>query len=333
MQTNTGFNQLASDPCVFVDKNRQIILAIYVDDILVACPNDNIADQVYHELQISFELKRGNKHGEINKFLGIQYITSADKILLSQEQYIDKLAELYRCEDANNRDSSGEYIHNSEAKIDEKLPIANLVGSLLFIATRTRPDILYSVRRLASFISKPNATLWKAAKNILIYIITTKHFKLRFNRPKDMTLKLFMDASFASSYEEERSVTGILIMLDDCPISWSSTTQQIASSSAADSELYALCEGVKEFLITDILAHELLTPLHKIILCDNKILVNSVNDQPKKKMRAAITRAKFVRDQLIFNNYKLSHVGTKQQKADIFTKRFKIDFNPSQFYN
>lgn len=330
---DSAFVQMDSDPCIFMDKKRMVTIAIYVDDILLACPNSSIANDIFNELSQHFELSRTGD-GTLNHFLGITFHRNDDTIAIEQSAYIKKLLRDYRCEDTKGRSSPGEYIHNDAHTKDTKLPCASLVGSLMYIATRTRPDILYTVRRLASYISYPNEQLWSAAKNTLKYLAQTIDYKLKFTAPTDeISLDLFTDASFASSYENEKSVTGIFVFAGGSPITWTSSSQQIASASAAESELYALTDGIKELIIADITAFELLGEIkNKNIFCDNTVTIAAIRDQPRKKMRATITRTKFAQDQILRYNFALQYTSTETQKADMLTKKFKQSFDLAQLF-
>ena len=44
------------------------------------------------------------------------------------------------------------------------------VGSLLYLSTKTRPDIAFAVGNVARFCSQPNNEHWKAVKRILCYL-------------------------------------------------------------------------------------------------------------------------------------------------------------------
>jgi hypothetical protein len=48
----------------------------------------------------------------------------------------------------------------------EKIPYINAVGSLMYLATMTRPDIAYTVGVLARFNSNPGMAHWKAVKHL-----------------------------------------------------------------------------------------------------------------------------------------------------------------------
>jgi hypothetical protein len=57
---------------------------------------------------------------------------------------------------------------------DEKLPYRELVGSLLFIARLTRPDIAFVTSKLSPFVSCFDENHWVAAKKVLRYLKGTK---------------------------------------------------------------------------------------------------------------------------------------------------------------
>lgn len=52
------------------------------------------------------------------------------------------------------------------AQVKDK-PYMNLVGSLLYAAILTRPDIANAVRLVSRYISNPGTQHWKAARRIL----------------------------------------------------------------------------------------------------------------------------------------------------------------------
>ena len=50
------------------------------------------------------------------------------------------------------------------------VPYMNAVGSLMYLATTTRPDIAYAVGVLARFNSNPGIVHWKAVKHLFRYL-------------------------------------------------------------------------------------------------------------------------------------------------------------------
>ena len=57
-----------------------------------------------------------------------------------------------------------------------------LIGSLLWIALLSRPDIVNAVRAVARYCSAPKMIHWKAALGILGYALMTSSFGITFQR-------------------------------------------------------------------------------------------------------------------------------------------------------
>ena len=55
-----------------------------------------------------------------------------------------------------------------------------IVGSAIYLANYTRPDILYCIGQLARFISKPSKTHYQFAKHILRYLNKTKTIEILY---------------------------------------------------------------------------------------------------------------------------------------------------------
>ena len=59
-----------------------------------------------------------------------------------------------------------------------KYGYANLIGSLMYLAIATRPDIAYSVNKLAQYTLAPRSKHWTAIKRIFRYLKGTKYYEL-----------------------------------------------------------------------------------------------------------------------------------------------------------
>lgn len=94
-----GLRQTQSDPCTFIrEGDASIILAIYVDDGLIATKEDESADCLLRELGNEFKITIR----ELKLFLGFQISVQSDgSIFVNQANYIKKLLEKFRMEDAN----------------------------------------------------------------------------------------------------------------------------------------------------------------------------------------------------------------------------------------
>ena len=112
-----------------------------------------------------------------------------------------------------------------------------LVGSLIWLSTRTRPDIVYSQSRISSMATKAPIAAFKEGQRVLRYLQGTKNLGLQFKACKDFQRVIgYTDANFSA----KRSQTGALIKLGVNVITWRSIKQNEVSPSSAESEVQAL---------------------------------------------------------------------------------------------
>jgi len=71
---------------------------------------------------------------------------------------------------------------DEEAQISKEFPYGEIVGSLLYLSTITRPDISHAIGTLCRFMSKWNSKHIAAVKHILRYVKGTKTLALTFKR-------------------------------------------------------------------------------------------------------------------------------------------------------
>jgi hypothetical protein len=77
---NLGFTECKTDQCTFYSTERQILIAVYVDDLLMlGKPEDN--ERCVAELSQRFKLRN---HGPVKSFLGLNVEYTNDGIQLNQ---------------------------------------------------------------------------------------------------------------------------------------------------------------------------------------------------------------------------------------------------------
>lgn len=119
-----------------------------------------------------------------------------------------------------------------------------LVGSLLFIARMTRPDVAIHVNLLGWLAEDPSAINFQAATKVLTYLLSTKSEGVIIRRPSNLQLEAFADASYGDP--EARSQTGVLMTMGQQPVGWYSRRQDILCLSITEAEYVADCKGVKD---------------------------------------------------------------------------------------
>ena len=116
----------------------------------------------------------------------------------------------------------------------------------------------------------------------------------------------------------------MVIMMNGGPITWSSRLQKITAQSSAESEIYAVCEAVKEAIHIKLLCEE------NVIRASNKPMVvyedNSAcialghSLKNSKSAKHFQVRLRFLQEHVRDKTIEFEKVDTKEQLADGFTK-------------
>lgn len=179
-----GFLQCLADACVFrlMEEGRVVmIIVIHVDDIF-AVGEKQRCDQFGRDLNEMVPVKN---LGELRWYSACFYERDVERGLLkiSQQTYAEELAAEYGVEWGKSVPLPAS-VKLTEFDEDEEcdFPFRELVGSLMWLATQTRPDIANAVRAVARYCASPKTVHWKAALGILGYVRRTSWMGITFHR-------------------------------------------------------------------------------------------------------------------------------------------------------
>ena len=131
------------------------------------------------------------------------------------------------------------------------MPYGEAVGSLMYLMVGTRPDIAFSVSRLARYVGNPTTERWKAVKQLLRYVSGTASYGICYGcDDSDLTPVCYSDSDWGSDLESRRSTIGWIIMMSGSPICWGSKQQEVVALSSTEAEYVALCTAGKEVVWT-----------------------------------------------------------------------------------
>ena len=101
----------------------------------------------------------------------------AGTIEISQESYIRRVFERFKICRTSTIPASPAKDYRSVKEDEDAGDVAfrEVVGSLMWIANQTRPDISNAVRAVARHSYEPKKSHWKAAQKILNYLLETAH--------------------------------------------------------------------------------------------------------------------------------------------------------------
>ena len=170
-----NFTQSQAEPCIFIrrsSKGHVSIIALYVDDLIIVATTETEMNEIKASLRQNFKM---TDMGSLHFCLRVHVEQSTDMIKLSQKQYIQKLLKKYGLDDANPVSTPMDLnvrlvADDGSSKLTDKIRYQSMVGSLLYVAVATRPDISQAVRVVSKFNSAPTEAHLNAVKRILRYL-------------------------------------------------------------------------------------------------------------------------------------------------------------------
>ena len=101
-----------------------------------------------------------------------------------------------------------------------KTPYHKAIGSLMYAAVTTRPDIAIAVSALSQFLSNPGKVHWEEVKCVLHYLSGTKHHSLTYGN-KHHNLIGFTDAmAHHRSTTKQSQCKGVHSLMPDLGCFW-----------------------------------------------------------------------------------------------------------------
>lgn len=327
-----GFNQLASDPCVYRSaRETMLLIAVYVDDLLVAGRNTKQISAAKESLSRRFRM---HDLGPLQHFLGIlvQQDRSRGQIWIGQPAYITKMLHNFGMEESKPVSTPSDSNSKLTKRTEEEEPAVQAqyqaaVGCLLYLSTKTRPDVAFAVGNVARFCSDPSQTHWSAVKRILRYLQGTIELGILYQQEVQPCIG-FSDADWGGSLDDRKSTSGYLFMWNKGAVSWRSQKQKCVALSTAESEYVALASAAQEAiwmaqLIGDMTAEG---AREMEILEDNQSAIEmSSNPKYHGRTKHIDIRHHFIRDQVEQGNVRLTYCPTKEMVADLLTKSIPAD--------
>ena len=247
-----GFRQCLVDPCIFIHCERRLLIALHVDDMLIGGPH--ITDISWFKEAIAQKYKVKDL-GEVKKIIGIRVIRDRANrtIHLDQEAYLEKvLQDAQMLQETSrptripmNGDSCIRPAGPEDDRVDRALYQKN-VGSVMYAAINTRPDISFAVGKLSQYVTDPAKHHEQAMKYLLRYLRSTIKRRLTYRASGSNQVTGYTDASYAADRQDRKSTMGTIFLLGGGPISWSSRKQKSVSTSTTEAEYMAPSSGAKQ---------------------------------------------------------------------------------------
>ena len=340
--TSMGFRRVQSDHGLYtlLQNDSKVFMTVFVDDIMLAGSDNTILDSVVKSLSQHFKLC---DLGHTTQLLGLEIHRDHPNhhLHLSQSQYIVNLLQEHGMDDCKpvatplnpgSRLSTSMSPQNaSEASEMHSVPYISVVGSLMYLAVTTRPDITYAAGVLARFNSNPGQLHWQAAKHVLRYLKGTMEHKLVY-QPTDhpQLFTTYSDADHGGNPDNGKSTGGYVVKIGSGAVSWSSKLQSLVALSTTEAEHISAVEAGKEILwmrqFMGELGYETSGP-SQLNMDNQSAIAVSKNPEHHGKMKHLSLCLFWIRDAVQEGLISPTFVTTQNMVADIFTKaldRFKV---------
>ena len=302
------------------------IIAVYVDDILLAGKTDQKINEVKQELAELFKMK---DMGELHHFLGVKVVQkpSSKEVWIGQEAYTKSMLEIFSMESSkpvNTPINPGTKLTKATAESQrvDKVKYQSAVGHLLYLSTKTRPDIAYAVSDVARFCGDPTEEHWVAVKRIMRYLRGTGDMGLLYDGNEETTTCVgYSHANWAGDLDDRKSTSGCVFQISNAAISWRSKKQSCVVLSTAEAEYMALASATQEA----IWLQQVLTDLKSkpngpmLIFEDNQAAIcMAKNAQYHGRAKHIDIKYHFIREHIAKATVKLEYCRSEEMIADIF---------------
>lgn len=346
-----GFTPCRSDAGLYVnqsDPENPIFVGIFVDDMLICCKTTDQAVGIKEQLSKLFEI---HDLGEVNQFLGCHIVRDREKrtLYMRNTAQIDSYVESFGLDQATHsekvpmsqdfvvtkepstvvKDEEGvEYKYGAGTYLPEGNRYNELVGSLLYIANATRPDIALAVGVLSRYRAKPTTAHWNAALKVLKYLKSTRTLALKLGGGNTV-LEAYTDADFATCLDTRKSVAGMGVKVMGGMVSWGAKKQSTVATSTLEAEFQAASIAIKEVNWLRGLLGELGVKVREVPLhCDSNGCLTHLKDPLITQHTKHIAiKFHFTREAVAAGEVTPRFVGTRENMADAFTKALgTVDF-------
>jgi hypothetical protein len=330
-----GLSQSLADPCIWykvLNGELVLVVAVYVDDCIVIGLKTEI-DRFKKDVQKRFKI---TDLGPIKKHLGVWYERCMDKdgeyFVMTMKKYQDDIISDWeqvtgtKSRPANTPGFPGESLMKNTGDEVDKENYRKILGRLMWFTRKLMPECGNAIRELATSMDNPGEEHWRAMKRLVGYIAKTETVELRLMKPKDLKVYAYVDSNYATNKETRKSVTGFILTIGGCLVSYSSKSQPSVTLSSTEAEYVAASMCATEVKFVQMLLEELMpneTTRPATLFEDNTGAIFLMENQAVGNRTKHIDiRWHHMREMMTGDNPRLRVVFTRSEEnfADVETK-------------
>ena len=305
-----------------VNKDKSIIVIVYVDDVLFIGANKN---DITSLKQCFMKIWECRDLGDTQEFLCMCIVKLKGCIKIDQVDYLHKVLQWFNLLNAKAPPTplpEGYQPHPS-ATADPELcsKYQQVIGSLLYIMIGTWPDIAYAVTKKSQFAAITSKEHLDWAIYICHYLLGTSNYSLDYDGKGGGGLIGFADSDWASDPITRKSTMGYLVKLANGVFCWNSCTQKFIVLSSTEAEYMSLSDTSRQLVWICSFFEELGIQLMPIPLCgDNQgSIFLASNPVQEKQIKQIDLCYHYIHEVICSKKIELFFLGA-ENPADLFTK-------------
>ena len=347
-----GFKHLHADPCVYyrVTPLGMVLSAVHVNNFLIISSTPDASRSFKEELkslwtisdlgEACFCVGIAISHDRANCLVSISQTALIDRVILqfgqTEADPISTPMDPSVAKTLTQPSPSDPPLSDNDSCELAHISYSSLVGSLMYLAMGTPPDISFAVAHLCQVLDCYCHAHWNAAIRVVRYLKGTRLLTLTLGGNPELDLVGFSDSSYADCLDTARSTMGYCFSVGSAIFTWSSRRQKTVSNSSCEAEYIALSEASCEALWLCQFLREvyLLKPAPTVILCDNNGAKALSSDPTHHSWSKHINvHHHFVHEHVNDGSLTIWRVPGYDNVADIFTKALpRPDFTRLQPY-
>ena len=267
LQDDLGYTPVDGSGCFFKiwnGDNEISLLSVHVDDVAHAFSQDWLNKRLISKLE---SLWGCSNVSPLHFHLGmhIDYRPGVH-CRISQRAYFEKVLKRFNYERMSAKSTPLDPAVKLSAEDCPKIPneedkklYASILGSVLYGAVSTRPDLSNAMTVLGRYMANPGPSHMTAIRRVLRYIVGTLDYGLEYRNerltPSGLDYSIaaselinFTDSDWAGDKDKSLSTTGTVTYLAGGPISWRAQLHKGQDLSSAEAEYKALGNGAKDVM-------------------------------------------------------------------------------------
>ena len=309
------------------------LLMSYVDDLFVTAPLPILEATVQRIRKIWKTSEPEPVSNVPTRFLGMQISkefnveTGREEWFVSQQDYVKDLLQKEKKEVKEkkvpiSKDLSSMPPEPEEERTAELVKQAQKdVGEILWVMTRTRPDVMFSTSRMGTMVLRNPSHVHDIFEHLLGYLKRTQDEGLWYalQESEPLIIEVHSDASFAPEATESHG--SFIVSLNGSPLFWRSGRQGLISQSTAEAELVEITEGMGGGESVHVIVQEVFGDVGKRCWTDSQAAVALMcNEGGSWRTRHLKMRASAARSSIFNGDWTIQHKSGEELVADLGTK-------------